>query len=133
MQGRGNQSYTLQVQYICPSMVTTAMPIFVQALRLKAGCFKASDSSALPSGVLAGTLASRMSINSPLASFFIPKPKVSQRVQFPVMLCHFLEASSALLYGTLVLPAARKPFQIVPLWVVSTTKSAVSAMWYWAK
>lgn len=67
MQGRGNQSYTLQVQYICPSMVTTAMPIFVQALRLKAGCFKASDSSALPSGVLAGTLASRMSINSPLA------------------------------------------------------------------
>lgn len=67
MQGRGNQSYTLQVQYICPSMVTTAMPILVQALRLKAGCFKASDSSALPSGVLAGTLASRMSINSPLA------------------------------------------------------------------
>ena len=61
------------------------------------------------------------------------KRQVSQRVQFPVMLCHFLEASSALLYGTLVLPAARKPFQIVPLWVVSTTKSAVSAMWYWAK
>ena len=36
-----DREYTLQVQYICPSMVTTAMPILVQALRLKAGWFKA--------------------------------------------------------------------------------------------
>lgn len=41
------------------------------------------------SDIANGGIGSGMEIHSPLASFFIPKPKVSQRVQFPVMLAHF--------------------------------------------